>query len=88
MDDSGLSVAHYVHDIVTDDGAWRMRPQFRIDSADGPENFSGTWVLDGEGAYEGLSVVLAKDELNSVPLIGYIIPTGLVPPAPERASTT
>ena len=87
MDDSELYVAHYVHDIVTDDGAWRMRPQFTFDSADGPGNYSGTWVLDGEGAHEGFSVVLAKDELNSVPLIGYIISTDVVPSAPEGAST-
>ena len=87
LDESELYVGHYVHDIVTDDGAWRMRPQFRIDSADGTLNFSGTWVLDGEGAYEGLSVVLAKEGDDSVPLTGYIISTDLVPPAPEGAST-
>jgi hypothetical protein len=85
-DSSGLEIGHYVHNIVTDDGAWRMRPQFRIDSADGPENFTGTWVLDGEGAYEGLIAVLAKSELDSVPLTGYII-SGDLPPAPEGAST-
>lgn len=84
--DSGLTIGHYVHNIVTDDGAWRMRPQFSIDSP-GLDNFSGTWVLDGEGAYEGLSVVLAKDQLDSVPLTGYIISTALVPPPPEEGST-
>ena len=84
--DSGLTIGHYVHNIVTDDGAWRMRPQFRIESS-GLKNFSGTWVLDGEGAYEGLSVVLAKDELDSVPLTGYIISTDLLPPPPEEGST-
>jgi hypothetical protein len=84
--DSGLTIGHYVHNIVTDDGAWRMRPQFRFESP-GLENFSGTWVLDGEGAYEGLSVVLAKEGDDSVPLTGYIISTDLVPPAPEGAST-
>jgi hypothetical protein len=82
MDDSGLSIAHYVHNIVTDDGAWRMRPQFSFESA-GPGDFSGTWVLDGEGAYEGLIAVLAKDEDE---LHGYIISHEL-PPAPEDAST-
>jgi len=84
--DSRLTIGHYVHNIVTDDGAWRMRPQFRIESS-GLKNFSGTWVLDGEGAYEGLSVVLAKDELDSVPLTGYIISTDLLPPPPEEGST-
>ena len=63
-----------------------MRPQFRIGSMDGPENFTGTWVLDGEGAYEGLTAVLAKPELDSDPLHGYII-SGDLPPAPEGAST-
>ena len=87
-DFSGLTINRYVHNIVTGDGAWRMCPQFRIASdSTGLENFSGTWILDGEGAYEGLSVVLAKDELNSVPLIGYIMSTDLLPPPPEEGST-
>jgi len=81
--DHGLTIGHYVHNIVTDDGAWRMRPQFRIESA-GPENFSGTWVLDGEGAYEGLSVVLAKEGDD---LAGFIVESDLLPPPPEEGST-
>jgi len=88
-DDSELSIGHFVHNIVTDDGAWRMRPQFRFESAGmdspvGPGSFSGTWVLDGEGAYEGLIAVLAKDEDGG--LSGFIISHDL-PPAPEGAST-
>ena len=87
-DDSELWVAHYVHNIVTDHGAWRMRPQFRFESAGmdspvGPGSFSGTWILDGEGAYEGLIAVLAKDEHGG--LSGFIISHDL-PPAPEGAS--
>jgi hypothetical protein len=85
MDDSGLSITHYVHDIVTDDGAWRMRPQFRIESTDTPGDFVGTWVLDGEGAYEGLSVVLDKEDPGD--LHGYIVSSDLVPPPPEEGST-
>jgi hypothetical protein len=81
--DSGLTIGHYVHNIVTDDGAWRMRPQFRIESP-GLKNFSGAWVLDGEGAYEGLSVVLAKEGND---LEGFIIESDLVPPPPEEGST-
>lgn len=86
-DGSGVWIGHFFHDIVTDEGAWRMRPQFRFESAseleDGVGDFSGTWVLDGEGAYEGLSVVLAKGDDR---LEGYIVPTSVVPPAPERSS--
>lgn len=87
MDDSEFYVGHFTHDIVTDVGAWRMRPLFRFDSADGlegdgPGSFSGTWVLDGDGAYEGLSVVLAKDDKN---LSGFIVSTDMLPSAPERS---
>jgi hypothetical protein len=86
-DGSGLSIGHFVHNIVNDDGAWRMRPQYRFSSAyPGPEDFSGTWVLDGEGAYEGLVAVLAKPELDSEPLRGFII-EGDLPSAPEEGST-
>ena len=85
-DDGEFSIAHYTHDIVTDVGAWRMRPQFRFASSDGlvdgPGNFGGTWILDGEGAYEGLSAVLYKGDPNI--LEGFIVPTELLPPAPER----
>ena len=84
---SGLTIGHYVHDIVNDDGAWRMRPQFRFESfGQGPENFSGTWVLDGEGAYEGLIAVLAKGSDDSDPVRGFII-EGDLPSAPEEGST-
>ena len=91
MDGSELYVAHYVHDIVTDDGAWRMRPHFRFHSADDaaatPSSamgaFSATWILDGEGAYEGLSAVLGKDGSK---IAGYIVSTEMLPPAPERAA--
>jgi hypothetical protein len=82
--DSGLTIGHYVHNIVTADGAWRMRPQFRFESP-GLENFSGTWVLDGEGAYEGLSAVLAMGEEGD--LHGFIIESDLLPPPPEEGST-
>jgi hypothetical protein len=89
-DESELYVGHYTHNIVTDEGAWRMRPQFRFDSSpSGGEqvsNFTGTWVLDGEGAYEGLSVVLAKGG-DSGPMEGFIVSTDMLLPAPENAST-
>ena len=43
-DSSELSIGHYVHSIVTEYGAWRMRPQFRFESSlGGPGDFSGTW---------------------------------------------
>ena len=84
-DFSGLTIGQFVHNIVTVDGAWRMRPQFRIASDfTGLESFSGTWVLDGEGAYEGLSVVLAKEGDD---LEGFIVESDLLPPPPEEGST-
>jgi hypothetical protein len=88
-----LTICQVNHTIETDDGAWRMRPVFAIDAAapDGepaPSNFLAgsvaTWVLDGEGDYEGLSVVLHKDGLM---FSGYIVPTVVVPPVPEGSST-
>lgn len=86
--ESGLYIGQYVHDIVTEDGAWRMRPQFRFYSVDGgPENFSGTWVLDGEGAYEGLSAVLHKTAEDAAPVRGFIVSTELLPPAPAALPT-
>jgi hypothetical protein len=92
--DRDLTICQKIHNIVTDEGAWRMRPVFAIDaslpdgSGPGPSNFMGnsvgTWVLDGEDAYEGLSVVLHKDGLT---FSGFIVPTDVVPPVPEGAST-
>ena len=41
-------------------------------------------VLDGEGEHEGLSVVLATKGLG---FEGFIVPTDVVPPVPEGAST-
>jgi hypothetical protein len=85
-DDSGLSIGHFVHNIVNDDGAWRMRPQFRF-SSNGPEDFSGTWVLDGEGAYEGLVAVLDKGDEDTGELLHGFIIEGDLPLAPEEGST-
>jgi hypothetical protein len=85
---SGLSIGHYVQNIVNDDGAWRMRPQFRFGSAGpGPEDFSGTWVLDGEGAYEGLVAVLDKGDDDTGELTHGFIIEGDLPLAPEEGST-
>jgi hypothetical protein len=89
LGDEGVYIGHFVHDIETDEGAWRMRPQFRFESVgeDGPANYSGTWILDGEGAYEGLSAVLHKPVEVTGPLRGFIVSTALLPPAPDAAST-
>jgi hypothetical protein len=86
-DPSELTLCQRVINIVTDEGAWRMRPFFTINagSPDGEVGDSSSiWVLDGEDAYEGLSVVLAKGEEGRS---GFIVSSDLLPPAPEEGST-
>jgi hypothetical protein len=101
-DDNGVGFDHRTHIIVTDDGAWRMRPQMRMDAwdyagAEGwPDGDGSPWwgVLDGEGAYEDLSAVLIYPSLIPSPnfgppqvINGFIVPSDMLPPAPEGAST-
>jgi hypothetical protein len=86
-DGDTLAMFSKVHDIVTDEGAWRMRPDLRFEFPGTPDisDFPEWWVLDGEGAYAGLSLLLftTPDE----PLNGYIIASDLLPPPPERTPT-
>jgi hypothetical protein len=85
-DDIELDIDSNVLNIVTDTGAWRMRPHVRFHFPDmsEPPGSPEWYVLDGEGAYEGLSVVLVAD--GPVDLRGFIIESELLPPSPEGAS--
>ena len=71
---------------MTDEGAWRMRPQIRFEFPGVPDisDFPQWWVLDGEGTHEGLSLLLFASP--GEPLIGYIVSSDLLPPAPEPTS--
>jgi hypothetical protein len=82
-DDELFTIGHFVHDIVTADGAWRMRPLYRLDIPGEREDFPGTWVLDGEGAYQGIVAVLNKEGED---LHGFIVSSDLLPPPPEGTS--
>ena len=88
-DDIQLDIDSNALDIVTDDGAWRMRPHVRFHFPDmsNPGSSSPEWyVLDGEGEYEALSVVLVGN-LDGTDLRGFIIESDLLPSAPAPAST-
>ena len=78
-----LGVYYDVHVITTDEGAWRSRPQITFDFPGVPDisDFPKWWVLDGEGAHEGLSLLLFSAPNET--LSGYIVSTDLLPPAPE-----
>lgn len=81
--DGGVVVESYSFMIENDDGAWRLRPQILLGSNGVAEpSWPAVWVLDGEGAYDGLTAVLTVDDY--IPH-GYII-DGELPPAPEIAS--
>ena len=82
--DGNIQIGSFAYLVENDEGAWRSRPvpliavPGKIDSSD------STWVLDGEGAFEGLIAVL--DITDSYTPHGYII-RGDLPPAPDIAST-
>jgi hypothetical protein len=82
-DGSGLSIGMLALSFENEDGAWRMRPLPVIEFPDASPTAADAWILDGEGAYEGLTAVL---------LVDYYVPHGFIidgdlPPAPENAST-
>jgi len=82
--DDGVVVESYSFMIENDDGAWRLRPQILLGTQGVAEpTWPAVWILDGEGAYDGLTAVLTVDDY--IPH-GYII-DGELPPAPEIAST-
>ena len=60
-----------------------MRPLPFVEFPDAPATAAEVWILDGEGAYEGLTAVLLVEDY--VPH-GFII-EGDLPPTPENAST-
>ncbi len=82
--DSGVTVGTLAISIENDGGGWRMRPRPFIESPRYGDSSGGTWVLDGEGDYEGLVAVLL--EVEPYTLHGFII-DGELPPPPENAST-
>jgi hypothetical protein len=86
-----LEVFNDIYNIETEDGVWRMRPQLRFEFEGSPEIQEGPWwwVLDGDGAYEGMSLLLIRDRRDdgNEPLHGFVVPTDQLPPAPEGAST-
>ena len=75
--------------LVNADGAWAGTGTELLDfteMVDGepPKRKFGSWTeLAGEGAYEGLTLIMFQDH-NS--WHGVIMPTGQVPPVPEPAS--
>jgi len=82
-DGSGLTVEGLSMSFENDEGAWRMRPLPLLEFPDAVDTGADVWILDGEGAYEGLTAVLVVDEYEPH---GFII-DGDLPPAPENAST-
>ena len=87
-DDIELDIDNNALDIVTDHGAWRMRPHVRFHFGDwsSPGRSPEWYVLDVEGEHAGLSAVLVAEN-SGTDLRGFIISTDLIPPAPEGAWT-
>ena len=84
-DGSGIGFGIHALNIENDEGGWRMRPGYWLESPDTPDAFSlQVWVLDGEDAYEGLTAVLFVEDLGNPH--GFIFENEL-PPPPENAST-
>lgn len=82
-DESGISVGTFALSIENDEGSWRMRPGFWLDLPDAPEVAAEVWVMDGGGAYEGLTAVLLVEDWTPHGLIL----EGEMLPAPDNAST-
>ncbi|MEX1309619.1 MAG: hypothetical protein AB1Z65_04305 [Candidatus Sulfomarinibacteraceae bacterium] len=84
-DGSGIGFGVHALTIENDEGSWRMRPNYWFGGPDTPDAFAFQyWVLDGEGAYEGLTAALIMEDLGNPH--GYIFEYEL-PPPPENAST-
>ena len=83
--DQELSINYSGISIETDDGLWRQLPQIGIEAAslDWPELRGDTWVLVGEGGYDGLVAVASTTSTDrGVDLAGYILDIEL-PPLPS-----
>jgi len=78
-----LNVGTFAISIKNDQGGWRMRPIFSVQFPGAVEVGAEAWILDGEGAYEGLVAVLVSEGFAPH---GFII-DGDIPPPPENAST-
>jgi hypothetical protein len=84
LGESGVHIGSWAISIENDEGAWRMRPVPYIDFPGLSDPSGETWILDGEGAYEGLIAVLR--EVEAYTPHGFII-EGEFPPPPDNAST-
>ena len=84
LDQSGLGLYMWAISIENADGAWRMRPMPGMGPLVGTEG-TVVAILDGEGAYAGLTAILEGVGGTGTPH-GFII-EGEFPPAPENAST-
>lgn len=82
-DGTELSLGTFSLSIENDQGSWRMRPGFWLDFPDAPEVAAEVWVMDGEGAYDGLTAVLVVEDWTPH---GFIFESEMLPP-PENAST-
>jgi hypothetical protein len=82
-DGSGLSVRTFALSVENDEGGWRMRPLPQVEFPGAPAVAAEVWVMDGEGAYEGLTAVVLVEGYEPH---GFII-DGSTPPPPENAST-
>lgn len=82
-DGSDLWLGTFALSIENDEGGWRMRPIAQVEFPDAPQVTTEAWIMDGEGAYEGLTAVLLVADYTPH---GFIIEGG-TPPAPENAST-
>ena len=83
-DGTEVSLGTFSLSIENDQGGWRMRPGFWLDFPDAPEVAAEVWVMDGEGAYDGLTAVLLVEDLDNPH--GFIFESEMLPP-PENAST-
>jgi hypothetical protein len=86
--DGGFNLGSLAFSIENDAGGWRSRPFLLVEFPGPSASDAITWVLDGEGDYEGLFAVLEwpDAEARGSEVHGYII-EGDFPPRPENAST-
>jgi hypothetical protein len=84
IDQSGISLGTFALSIENGEGAWRMRPRHWLEFPDAPQVAAEVWVLDGEGAYDGLTAVLLVEDLDNPH--GFIFESEMLPP-PENGST-
>ena len=50
---------------------WSLRPIYWLENPGAADTQSGVWMLDGEGAYEGLTAVLVQEGFDT--FYGFVI---------------